>query len=71
MAKCLRCGAGSEWIQGRVKREASSDIIDLLDEVRSCIKLGIDCEEKNLHDECLLHMNMALVRINKVIDQMS
>ncbi len=25
MAKCLRCGAGNEWIQGKVRNETDSD----------------------------------------------
>jgi len=25
MSKCLRCGAGSEWIQGRVPKEPPDD----------------------------------------------
>ncbi|MFA7709511.1 MAG: hypothetical protein WCY30_00225 [Candidatus Neomarinimicrobiota bacterium] len=26
MAKCLRCGAGNEWIQGRIKKELMNNI---------------------------------------------
>jgi len=27
MAKCLRCGAGSEWLQGAVPDEPSTDVL--------------------------------------------
>ena len=27
MAKCLRCGAGAEWIQGRVPVERGDDVL--------------------------------------------
>ncbi len=27
MAKCLRCGAGNEWIQGEVKKEPATEAL--------------------------------------------
>lgn len=36
MAKCLRCGAGNEWIQGKVKNEChDSDLNAVLGDVRA------------------------------------
>ena len=50
MAKCLRCGAGNEWLQGDVKPESESvslitaapDLLEALERVMVSLGIVID-----------------------------
>lgn len=80
MKTCLNCNVRSNCRQYEVEGETGAcieyipqnlqevDVYSLLADVRAVLMAGIESEENGRHDECLVHINMALVKINKIIE---
>lgn len=71
MPKCLRCGAGGEWIQGDVLREPKSETVApvLLKALRGIVSiLGKPCKD-NRCAGCRFEMEAALKAAKKAIGE--
>ena len=51
MPKCLRCGAGAEWIEGRVPKSESRELARLIGLAESCLP-ALAAYDERIADGC-------------------